>query len=113
MLRGVDVRLATDETAALAIEGEVRGTLHGILVERQQPGIGSGFEDGDTDGAVLLSKLNLEFHPDSAQTHLMLAQLYARHGDQAQAIASAERALELEPDNRWAKQMLERLRSPE
>jgi hypothetical protein len=40
-----------------------------------------------------------------------LAQLLSKQGDQAGAIASVERCLEIEPDNRWAKQLLEQLRA--
>ena len=68
-------------------------------------------EKKDVDGAIAVMKLNLEFNPDSAQSHLMLAQLYSTKGDQAAAVAAAEKALALEPENHRAKQMLERLRS--
>jgi tetratricopeptide (TPR) repeat protein len=68
-------------------------------------------EANDVEGAVELMKLNVERNPDAAETHLLLGQLYDRKGDKKAAIASLERAVELEPDNRWAKQTLERVRS--
>jgi hypothetical protein len=34
-------------------------------------------------------------------------------GDKEAAITSIERALELEPDNQWAKRLLERVRASE
>jgi len=70
-------------------------------------------ERNDVDGAVLLLKLNLEFHSETASSHMMLGQLYQVKGDKAAAIASITRAVELSPDNPRAKQMLERLRSSE
>ncbi|UCE02036.1 MAG: c-type cytochrome [Candidatus Latescibacterota bacterium] len=68
-------------------------------------------EKKDVDGAIALMKLNVEFNPDAAYSHLMLGQLYAETGDKDAAIASIERSLEIEPDNNWAKRMLERVKS--
>jgi tetratricopeptide (TPR) repeat protein len=67
----------------------------------------------DLDGAIVLVKLNLEYAPDVARTHVMLGQLHVEKGDKAAAVASFERALALEPDNRWAKQALERVKAPQ
>lgn len=67
-------------------------------------------EKNDVDGAIAFMKLNLEFNPDAAGSHLMLAQLYVTKGDNAAAVTAVEQALKLEPDNQRAKQMLERLR---
>jgi len=66
----------------------------------------------DVDGAISLVKLNLEYHPDVAFTHVILGQFYSTKGDKDAAIASVKRALELDPENRWAKQALERLEAP-
>jgi tetratricopeptide (TPR) repeat protein len=68
-------------------------------------------EKGDLDGAIEVMKLNLEFNPEAAYSHLFLGQLHANKGDKEAAIMSIERCLELEPDNEWAKQMLEKIRS--
>ena len=65
----------------------------------------------NTDAAVAMVKLNLEFNPNEAFSHLLLAQLLAKQGDKPAAIASLERCLEIEPDNRWAKQLLEQMRA--
>ena len=67
----------------------------------------------DVDGAIAISKLNLEFNPEEPFAHLLLGQLYMTKGDQPAAIASIERCLELDPENRWAKQMLEKARASE
>ena len=82
------------------------GTLNSVaekLAEKQ----------GDRAGAIKLVQANLEHHPDSAYTHLMLGKLREESGDKKAAIQSIKRAIELEPDNRWAQQMLERLKSSE
>jgi len=82
------------------------GTLNHVAEKLAQ-------EKEDVDGAITLVKLNLEHNPDSAYTHLMLGQLLAQKGDKAAAIASVKRAIELDPENRWAKQTLQRLESSE
>lgn len=64
---------------------------------------------GDTEGALAILKLNVEQHPDSADAHLMLARLLAVSGDPAGAAAGARRVLELDPENRQAKQLLDQL----
>jgi len=52
------------------------------------------------DGAIRLTRLNLEQHPDAARAPLLLSQLLAERGDTPGATASVKRAIELEPDNR-------------
>lgn len=66
-------------------------------------------EESDLEGAILLMKLNLEFHPSAASSHLMLGQFYMASGANDEAIASVQRAIELEPDNEFAKSTLGRL----
>jgi tetratricopeptide (TPR) repeat protein len=68
-------------------------------------------EGNDLDGAIEIAQLSVEFNPEAAFGYLMLGQLYSRKGDKDAAVASIERALELEPDNPFAKRMLERMKS--
>jgi tetratricopeptide (TPR) repeat protein len=63
------------------------------------------------DGAVTIMKMNIDFNPDESYPHLLLGQIYAQNGDKDAAIASMERALEIDPENDWARQTLERVRS--
>jgi tetratricopeptide (TPR) repeat protein len=70
-------------------------------------------EGNDVDGAIELVKLNLEFNPEDAFTHLSLGQLHSTKGDKAAAIASIQKCLELDPENHWAKQLLEKVQAPE
>lgn len=65
----------------------------------------------DVNGALEIAKLNVEFNPSSARAYLGLGQLYSMTGDKDAAMASIQQALEIDPDNQWAKRMLERIRS--
>lgn len=62
----------------------------------------------DYDGAIKLLQLNLEFSPKDAESYVVLGRAQMAKGDRAAAVASLEKALALDPNNRWAKQMLER-----
>jgi len=63
------------------------------------------------DDAIALIQLNLEFNPRSARSYVALAHAYTRRIDDASAIASLEKALEIEPDNGVARGQLEQLKS--
>ena len=65
------------------------------------------------DTAIAMARLNLEYDSEQASSHLLLGQLLARKGDKAAAIASVEKSLELDPENGWAKRVLEGLTSEE
>ena len=65
----------------------------------------------DVDGAISIEEMNLELNGESAYSYIMLGQLQARKGDKEQAVASINKALELEPDNGYAKRVLEQLKS--
>lgn len=64
----------------------------------------------DYAGATQILKLNLEFSPKDADTYVTLGRVQQAQGDNAAATASLEKALQLDPNNRWAKQMLQRLK---
>jgi tetratricopeptide (TPR) repeat protein len=70
-------------------------------------------ERNDVAGGITVAKMNLELNPDNARTYLLLGQLYQAAGDRAAAIAHVEKSLELDPGNRWAKGMLEKLKAAE
>ncbi len=63
------------------------------------------------DGAIDLIRANLEFYPRSARSYLALAHAYTRKVDDDSAIASLEKAIELEPENNVARGQLEQLKS--
>jgi hypothetical protein len=62
------------------------------------------------DEALQWLQLNVEFNPKSARSYLMMAQIQNQKGDKDTAIKSAEKALEAEPDNPQAKQLLQQLK---
>jgi len=63
------------------------------------------------DDALALIQLNLEFNPRSARSYFALAHAYTRKIDDASAIASLEKALEIDPDDNVARGQLEQLKS--
>jgi tetratricopeptide (TPR) repeat protein len=63
------------------------------------------------DDAIALLQLNLEFNPRSARSYVALAHAYTRKIDDRSAIASLEKALEIEPENNIARGQLEQLKS--
>jgi len=65
----------------------------------------------DFDGAIRVLNLNLEYSPKDAGTYVTLGRVQAAKGDRPAAMQSLEKALELDPENRWAKQQLERMKS--
>jgi hypothetical protein len=60
----------------------------------------------DYDGALKLLKLNLEFDPRDADSYATMGRVQMAKGDKAAAITSLEKALEIDPDHRWAKMQL-------
>jgi tetratricopeptide (TPR) repeat protein len=63
------------------------------------------------DDAIALLQLNLEFYPKSSRGLSALAFAYTRKLDDASAMATLEKALELDPDNGVVKGQLEQLKS--
>lgn len=67
---------------------------------------------GDVEDALTIIRLNIEHNPDIGYPNVLHAQILFMMEDREGAIAAIERAIELEPDNDFYKQQLERLRSP-
>jgi tetratricopeptide (TPR) repeat protein len=67
--------------------------------------------NGRADDAIALMKLNLEFNPQSVRSYLALSYAQTRKLDDTAAIASLEKALEIEPENGSVKGRLEQLKS--
>jgi hypothetical protein len=61
----------------------------------------------DFDSAAKLLNLNLEFAPKDANTYVTMARVQIAKGDKTGATASLHKALELDPENRFAKRMLQ------
>ena len=54
-------------------------------------------EKGETEAAIAITKLNVDFFPESYYTVAVLGSLYESNGQNELAIESYERAIELEP----------------
>ena len=65
---------------------------------------------GDTEDALKVQELNAELHPDDSFVHASLGMMYAQSGEKEKGIAALQRAIEIDPENRWAKQQLDRLK---
>jgi tetratricopeptide (TPR) repeat protein len=63
--------------------------------------------------AIALLEMNLEFHPQSSRSHVGLAQAYTRKRDPAAAIRHLEKAIEIDPDNGYARGRLAQLQDDE
>ena len=63
------------------------------------------------DDAIALTKLNLEFYPQSVRTYVALAFAQTRKLDDESAMASLEKALEIQPENSDVKGRLAQLKS--
>jgi hypothetical protein len=61
--------------------------------------------------SIPLLRLNIEFYPKSARSYIQIAFAFTRSLDDESAIATLEKALEIEPDNGMIKGQLEQLKS--
>lgn len=86
------------QDAALITEADVNGMGYALL------------EIDHTAEAIALFEWNVQRFPTSSHVHDSLADGYWRSGDRARAIAGFQRAVELDPKNEDARQMLEALR---
>jgi hypothetical protein len=62
------------------------------------------------DDAIAWLQLNAEFYPKSSATYAGLGTAYAKKSDNANAIKSYEKAVELDPNNAIAKRQLDQLK---
>ncbi len=68
---------------------------------------------GNLEGALTVLQLNVEMNPKHAESYLMMAQAKMMKQDSAGALASVKKALEIDPENRQAKQMLKMVKPNE
>ena len=66
---------------------------------------------GDMDGAVKILDLGIEMSPEDTYTYLMKSQILIMQGDKAGALANAEKAVQLDPENEQAHKILQQLKS--
>jgi len=77
----------------------------GTLIGAAQDVLG----DQRYDDALGLLQLNAEFYPQSAQTQTMVGEVYRTRGDTTAAVAAYRRALQIDPNERGARQRLRQL----
>jgi tetratricopeptide (TPR) repeat protein len=103
--------------AALQKYNELRSKYYGSGSYDFGPGSLNGLADWlarerkDVDGAITVAKSSISRDPAAAESHILLGTLLSMKGDNAAAIESIKHALELDPENRRAKELLKGLQS--
>lgn len=65
------------------------------------------------DDAIAIMQFAIEENPDVAYGYTLLGRIQAGAGKKDEAIRSLEKAMELDPEDRWTARLLERIRSEE
>ncbi len=124
---GVGVPQSIDRLLARSIDADGIGAATKLYRELRDKHHGEGaydFSSGPLNGlaetlggsekldeALAIVEMNIEFHPDDSYTRMMAGGIHQARGENAEAIAAFEKAVEIEPGNRWAKQQLERVKA--
>jgi tetratricopeptide (TPR) repeat protein len=83
------------------------------FAERELNGLGyTLLHSHQLQDAIRIFQLNVELYPQSSNVHDSLGEAYLNAGDKARAIASYRKAVELNPKNGNAVQILQRLNAP-
>jgi tetratricopeptide (TPR) repeat protein len=69
--------------------------------------------DGNSDDAITLLSLNLEYHAESAMTLFTLGDTYAKAGAKEKAIEAFEKTLKLMPGNPALEHKIKQLKEPD
>ena len=70
-------------------------------------------EAGKTDDAIKVVTKDIELFPESTSAYAFLGNIYMKNGNNELAIKNFEKALLLDPENRFAKGMLRKLKDSE
>jgi len=68
-------------------------------------------EKNDNDAAIAIMKFNIEQTPGAAYSYNLLGRIEAGAGRNQEAIESLKKAIELNPDYKWARRILDRLQA--
>lgn len=79
------------------------------FTDRPLIGLAQRLARDNAEAATRLLELNLEYNPRSAASFNLMASIAERAGDDAKAIEYYKKVLEIEPENRRARQRLEAL----
>ncbi len=124
---GIGVPQSVDGLLAQSIDADGIDAATGLYRELREEHYGEGAYDfssgplnglaetlggsGKLDEALAIVNLNIEFHPDDAYTRMMAGGIHQARGESPEAIAAFEKAIEIDPNNPWAKQQLERVKA--
>ena len=70
-------------------------------------------DDGNAADALTIVLKNCELFPDSSPSFTFLGNLYLKSGDNEKAISNFEKAVQLDPNNRFVAGQLKKLKNPE
>jgi tetratricopeptide (TPR) repeat protein len=68
-------------------------------------------ETGNFDDAITIGKKNCELFPDYTWSFVFIADIYSKNGKKDEAVKNYEKAIQLDPNNRYASQQLRKLQS--
>jgi tetratricopeptide (TPR) repeat protein len=112
-----DVALEHGADSAIAQYNQMREQYYGSYSYDFKPftlaNVAESIARQAPDAGLALCEYNLTLYPEDLQTFLAMAQIYQRQGDIDGAIGALERGLEVEPDNEFFKQTIERLKNRE
>ena len=66
--------------------------------------------EGQEEAALRVCEFNLSYFPKSVATYSQMSGIYRDTSDNASALESLEKALAIEPDNRWVQRQISRLK---
>ena len=103
--------------AAIAAYRDLRGKYYGSAAydfsARSLNDVARGLAESKKDyvTSVKLIQLNLEYNPNDADTYALLGSIQMASGDKTAAMASLEKALQIDPNHTWAKMQLDKAKS--
>lgn len=114
-----ELNWAADEGGSEAMRAryaELREEYYGLGSFNFGPGaldaVASRLAGADrSDEALAAAELNIEFNPESASTWGIKGQLHQQAGETEEAIQAFERSLEIAPQNRQIRQLMEQLKA--
>lgn len=68
-------------------------------------------EDGNLDAAITIGRKNCDLFPDYTWSFVFIGEAYIKKGSKDDAIKSYEKAIQVDPNNRYASQQLQKLKS--